>query len=35
MMQDQWRQLFAATGFRLVKVWPTRGTLKVVEAVPV
>lgn len=31
-LQAQWRRLFAASGFHLVRIWPTRGTLKVVEA---
>ena len=34
-VQAQWRQLFAASGFRLTRVWPTRGMLKVVEAAAV
>lgn len=31
-VQAQWQKLFAASGFWLTRVWPTRGMLKVVEA---
>ena len=33
--QAQWEALFAASDFRLQRIWQTRGTLKVVEAAPV
>ncbi len=35
LSQAQWQALFAASGFRLEGVHPTRGTLKIVEASPV